>query len=386
MASAELIADIEAGNLRKCISEADYTMAMEPAYLELKAKYGDISNIRFDPDKHLRVIAGGPVENNMYENTRRLTMEELGLSNKKQISPIGVSDPFPLFTDEAIDIMKLELLEKENVLEHGRDIFNVTPGEGLNCVFRGWVKNNRKVQKQFTHDAWTHPKTMELISTVAGVELEIVMDVEISHINYSMTPPEVAERERAEYQKLLELETQKGENLPAVVGWHTDSPPFVCVLMMSDTSLMIGGETYLRMGNGDIACVPGPRKGYAAILQGHLIQHLALKPRGSTERITLVTSLRAKDPLVTEDSVLSTVKPEVNYGSRYHDYYPEWIDYRVEIMKARLDHVAKTWNESKTFNKSAAIDQLKQIEAYLAKTYTEMEVSPEEWAEIMSRE
>lgn len=386
MASAELIADIEAGNLRKLISEDAYNEVMLPTYLELKEKYGDISGIEFDPEKHLRVIAGGPVENNTYQNTRRLTMEELGLSNKKQISPIGVSDPFPLFTDEAIDIMRMELLEKDNVMEHARDIFNVSKGEGLNCVFRGWVKNRKTVHRKFTHDAWTHPKTMDLILTVAGVELEIVMDVEISHINYSLTPPEVAEKEREEYRKSQATESEKGENLPAVVGWHTDSPPFVCVLMMSDTTMMIGGETYLRMGNGDIACVPGPRKGYAAILQGHLIQHLALKPRGNTERITLVTSMRAKDPLVAEDSVLSTVKPEVNYGSRYHYYYPEWIDYRVDILKARLAHVAKTWNELEKFNKAAAIDQLKQIEAYLKKTYTEMEVSAEEWEEIVARE
>lgn len=382
LTTPELLADIEAGNLRKCISEQTYEESMEPTFLELKAKYGDISHITFDPEKHLRVIAGGPVENHKFQNTRRLTMEELGLSSKKQISPIGVSDPFPLFTDEAIDIMRLELLEKSNVLEHARAIFNST---GVDCCVRGWVRKNKQVQKKFTFDAWNHPKTMELISTVAGTELKIVMDCDIAHTNISLTSAERAQQERIDHQSEIALKTKGGESMPAVVGWHTDSPPFVCVLMMSDTTNMIGGETFLRMGNGEIACVPGPRKGYAAILQGHLIQHLASKPRGATERITEVTSFIAKNPLAIEDSVLSTVKPEVNYSSRYNEFYPEWIDYRVEILTKRLEHLQKTCNESKKFDKAGTIEALKLIEAYLAKTYTEMEVSPEEWAKIVSK-
>ena len=46
----------------------------------------------------------------------------------------------------------------------------------------------------------------------------------------------------------------------AIVGWHRDSYPFVCVLMMSDTTGMIGGETALRTGNGEIKKVRGPQK------------------------------------------------------------------------------------------------------------------------------
>lgn len=46
----------------------------------------------------------------------------------------------------------------------------------------------------------------------------------------------------------------------AIVGWHRDSYPFVCVLMMSDTAGMIGGETALRTGTGEIRKVRGPSK------------------------------------------------------------------------------------------------------------------------------
>jgi hypothetical protein len=44
----------------------------------------------------------------------------------------------------------------------------------------------------------------------------------------------------------------------AVVDWHRDSYPFVCVLMMSDTTGMIGGETALKTGRGDVMKVRGP--------------------------------------------------------------------------------------------------------------------------------
>lgn len=43
-----------------------------------------------------------------------------------------------------------------------------------------------------------------------------------------------------------------------IVGWHTDSYPFVCVLMMSDCTDMVGGETALRTGNGQVIRVRGP--------------------------------------------------------------------------------------------------------------------------------
>jgi hypothetical protein len=45
-----------------------------------------------------------------------------------------------------------------------------------------------------------------------------------------------------------------------VVGWHKDSYPFVCVLMMSDTTGMVGGETAIRTGTGEIKKVRGPTK------------------------------------------------------------------------------------------------------------------------------
>lgn len=42
------------------------------------------------------------------------------------------------------------------------------------------------------------------------------------------------------------------------VAWHFDSFAFVCVTMLSDCTGMIGGETALRTGTGEIMKVRGP--------------------------------------------------------------------------------------------------------------------------------
>jgi hypothetical protein len=91
------------------------------------------------------------------------------------------------------------------------------------------------------------------------------MDWEIGHINISVQ----GEEEKA---KALELMGEKArrdadegiagcpwEDDSPIVGWHTDSYPFVCVTMLSDCTNMVGGETALRKGNGEVVKVRGPQ-------------------------------------------------------------------------------------------------------------------------------
>ena len=101
---------------------------------------------------------------------------------------------------------------------------------------------------KFIFEAWKHPETLAIMSKIAGVELVPVMDYEIGHINMSIPGNKKA------------YNSNSMEDEEAIVGWHRDSYPFVCVLMMSDTTGMIGGETALRTGTGDIKKVRGPSK------------------------------------------------------------------------------------------------------------------------------
>ena len=99
-------------------------------------------------------------------------MEQLGLNHKQQqqqqsqqISDIGVSDPFQLFTDEAITIMRQEVLQRDTFMKYARYSYNST--SGMDCVVRGFVKDGDEINCPFTYQAWTHCKTMELISKMA---------------------------------------------------------------------------------------------------------------------------------------------------------------------------------------------------------------------------
>lgn len=118
----------------------------------------------------------------------------------------------------------------------------------------------------FTYDAWHHPETLSIISKIAGVELVPEMDFEVGHINFSVKSEKDTQKEREEIESQKRLfEDDEGiagcpwEDDKPVVGWHTDSYPFVCVLMLSDCTDMVGGETALCTGDGDVLKVRGPQ-------------------------------------------------------------------------------------------------------------------------------
>lgn len=150
MSLFELIKD---NSKHAIIPDKTYNEIVKPIYEENFKPH--LANVEFDPEKHLRYYALGDIEKHKYNKTRRLTMEELGCSSPDQISHIGVSDPFPLFTDEAIQIMKSEVLSKDIFLEHAR---LSSASSGKDCTIRGYASPDGKIKTPFTYTAWTHPK------------------------------------------------------------------------------------------------------------------------------------------------------------------------------------------------------------------------------------
>ena len=114
-------------------------------------------------------------------------------------------------------------------------------------------------------DAFHHPKTLEIISKIAGVELIPQMNYEIGHVNISVKSEKQAndelaavEKERQGYADDEGIAGCPWEDDKPVVGWHNDSYPFVCVTMLSDCTTMVGGETALRTADGNVMKVRGP--------------------------------------------------------------------------------------------------------------------------------
>ncbi|MGH2285464.1 hypothetical protein, partial [Enterococcus faecalis] len=84
-----------------------------------------------------------------------------------------------------------------------------------------------------------------------GTELIPSIDFEIGNVNVSIN--DAGERS-VEHPDSID---QKKEASTSAVAWHHDSFPFVVVTMLSNCEGMIGGETALRLPNGETKVVRG---------------------------------------------------------------------------------------------------------------------------------
>lgn len=195
----------------------------------------------FDPAKHL-AFSTPP---------KTYSMEDIGYPSTRGVSPIAVSEPFMLFTPEAILRMRQQVLTPE-VFANCQFSSNLA-----RCQLRGFAAK----YAPFVYDAWKNPETLRIVSQVAGVDLVTQMDFEIGHVNISVQSAETRDAELRKYEERVLAADEVGEvaEPEPIVGWHTDAYPFVCVTMLSDCTNMIGGETALRTGTGDIIKVRGPQ-------------------------------------------------------------------------------------------------------------------------------
>lgn len=62
----------------------------------------------------------------------------------------------------------------------------------------------------FVYDTWKHPKTLEIISRIAGIDLVTEMDFEIGHVNISVKSEEQRRDELLEYAEKKYTEEDEG--------------------------------------------------------------------------------------------------------------------------------------------------------------------------------
>ncbi|KAK7885660.1 hypothetical protein LTR67_010011 [Exophiala xenobiotica] len=289
--------------------------------------------VPFDPAKHLN-----------FEPPQKVwTMSEIRMA-EKGVSPNAVSEPFPLFTHDAVQQMRDEVLSKP-VWENCQYKSNIAQ-----CQLRGFAAE----YAPFVYDVWRNPEVLSIVSKIAGVELVPVMDLEIAHMNISIKSKEEQEAVNQALQEKEHRDADEGvsgcpfEDDTPIVDWHTDSYPFVCVTMLSDCTNMIGGETALRMGDGEVMKVRGPGMGHAVVLQGRYIEHQALRALGGTERITMVTSFRPKSAFIKDDTVLTTVRSISNLSELYSQY----AEYRLELLEERVRAQLKELRDRKRARRS----------------------------------
>lgn len=73
-----------------------------------KSPVSETPQVTFDPAKHLQHTPPSKV----------YTMNELGYPNSRGVSHVGVSEPFPLFSEEAVEQMRKEVLSQEVKAKH----------------------------------------------------------------------------------------------------------------------------------------------------------------------------------------------------------------------------------------------------------------------------
>ena len=219
----------------------------------------------FDPQRHL----------NFSPPSKVYSMGDLDLPEDTGVSQVAVSEPFPLFTEEAVYRMRAEVLS-DAVWDNCKYSSNIAQ-----CQLRGFAAQYDRYsifpQKQkisadllhryapFVYDAWKNPETLAVVSKIAGIDLVTAMDFEIGHVNVSVKSKQQSAEEQFAVESRKAVETDGGnaersrEDDKPIVDWHRDSYPFVCVTMLSDCTSMIGGETALKTGNGKILKVRGPQ-------------------------------------------------------------------------------------------------------------------------------
>ncbi|KAL2802778.1 hypothetical protein BJX63DRAFT_437552 [Aspergillus granulosus] len=298
-----------------------------PRSLIENARIPPSQRVPFNPSKHIA-----------YEPPAKIhKMADFGLEGAG-ISPNAISEPFRLFTTEAIRQMRAEVFSEEVL---------------VNCQYASsfcsnMIRGMGHARAPFIHDVWKSPEVLAKVSAAAGIDLIPAFDYEIANIN-------VAVKDDEDTSTTVAVNKADDDNAPAF-AWHYDSFPFVCVTMLSDCTEMVGGETAIKLPSGEIKKVRGPEQGYAVVMQGRYLEHQALKALGGRERISMVTPFRPRDPNVRDETILVGTRGISNLA----EMYPQYFEYRLEVLEGRVRDMMKAERERERANREFDVEKRRE--------------------------
>lgn len=282
------------------------------------------SHPNFDPTTHLAFQPPDKI----------YSWEHLGFPIHQGVAPFCAAEPFRLFSAEAIRIMRAEVLHPQVL----RDYAYSDDNTGMST--RGFASKHAP----FTTQVWKHPRTLALLSEVAGIDLAVRMDYELGHLNFGV---ESGKKLRAVQTEATDDQSRRqddgdqdmsseggGDKDDAILGWHKDSYPFSVTLMLSDSAHTTGGEIALERADGTTRQELRPAEtGAVVLLQGRHVRHTGLRARGGAEmRVTMVTPLWPASSSVCDDTFLT-------YTGAISDtsvLYAQYAAYRFEMLVDRL--------------------------------------------------
>jgi hypothetical protein len=280
------------------------TLAAPPGYGVLE------SDVAWDPDRYLELVPPEQV----------VLLEEWGpeAAGPTALSPVAISSPFRLLSDEGVEAM--QAICGELKLSAGSD-------HRIAKRSRGGV-----YRSDFLRGLYGEPRVLEFLRGLAQAPLEPHPVVHHAiHVNYA--PDDLSRN---------------------VDQWHRDAVAFDYVLMVTDLRPMKGGRfeyflgpveegrALLESGEGlpeDRVTSPEfPGAGWAVFQQGHRVLHRAARLEERYPRVTAVASYWTPHPEVDDPTDLQTL---LRADGR-EIALVEWSRYAATATARKLERFAET--------------------------------------------
>ncbi|KAL4971030.1 uncharacterized protein BDV14DRAFT_186626 [Aspergillus stella-maris] len=269
----------------------------------LKPLNEDLPIPPFDPAIHL----------SFQPPSKRYTFTELGLPVPKGVPDLCYTEPFQLFSEEGVRMLRREIFHREFLDKYMRS------WERAPCVITGF--SLYEDDAKFIKSAMTHPVTQSAVNSAFGTELKMQNGInDIGYVNVQLGPEglkgvyKLGETPSKPLPPGQELEGSDFDSVP-IDGWHRDQVPVVLVLMLSDTGTMSGGETAVRIGDGKVINAAGAGMGAGVMMAGAYLDHAALRASNCAERVSMVNSYCFADP-DADDTGTSLCSVHYNHDSR----------------------------------------------------------------------
>lgn len=122
--------------------------------------------------------------------------------------------------------------------------------------------------------------------------------------------------------------------------------------MLSDTTNMLGGETWVERGDKSVLKVEGCTIGQTYMMQGGYVRHLAAKAYNTNERLTMVTSYRCKDPMMDDCTYMKGMW-EMSTRAKLNS---DVSTYRLKLISERLAAYAEKIQKDRGPDPEADLD------------------------------
>ncbi|KAH0351790.1 hypothetical protein KCU83_g4017, partial [Aureobasidium melanogenum] len=292
-------------------------------------------------------------------------LADLKLEPREFSTPIAATAPF-------------QLLSKEGVLAYRRALFapDVLDECAVSPYLNTLIVRDAAKKSKFLHDFWNHPETLRILSGLMQAPLVPIFKIEEGFVSVQTKSSRNIEEMKKEVSiepdhRLTELSEHDRNADPfksgSIIPWHFDSYPYACIIMLSHTDGMVGGETFIKCGDGTITKVEGPKYGCAYIIQGGILEHLASRAKGVKERIASVASFRANVDGFYDISFTTNTRPMTNT----QDLHREWAAYRLNFLKKEIEATLEKVKNNQISTEDFHVFGKRQV-SYMQQTYRQM--------------